>query len=80
MTYHRRYNVLLSIMNTPPEVKSVLKEKASLLQKHDSNLFRKKFRAHITETVKARNKTREVFSEVSSKKKPFSKSPSHSKQ
>ena len=42
ITYHRRLNVLGSVMNSQYQVKSMLKEKASLLQKHDEYLFRKK--------------------------------------
>ena len=33
ITYHRRLNVLMSVMNSQYQVKSMLKEKASLLQK-----------------------------------------------
>ena len=42
ITYHRRLNVLGSVMNSQYQVKSMLKEKASLLQKHDEYLFGKK--------------------------------------
>ena len=81
MTYHRRYNILLNIMNSPSDVKTMLREKATLLEKHDKDLFGKKFRNHITETVKSRNKTREVLNSLSdAKKKPFSKGPSHSQR
>ena len=44
ITYHIRLNVLGSVMNSPYQVKSMLKEKASLLQKHDKYLFGKKFK------------------------------------
>ena len=43
-TYHRRLNVLGNVINSQYQVKSMLKEKASLLQKHDEYLFGRKFR------------------------------------
>ena len=54
ITYHRRLNVLGSVMNSKYQVKSMLKEKASLLQKHDEYLFGKKFRNHIADTIKSK--------------------------
>ena len=74
ITYHRRLNVLGSVMNSRYQVKSVLKEKASLLQKHDEYLFGKKFRNHIADTIKTKKQTKETFIEH---KKPFSFSPLH---
>ena len=53
----------------------MLKEKASLLQKHDEELFGKKFRNHIADTMKSKKQTREIFVERDSKK-PFPYSPS----
>ena len=74
ITYHRRLNVLGSVMNSQYHVKSMLKEKASLLQKHDEYLFGKKFRNHIPDTIKSKKQTKEIFIEH---KKLFSFSPSH---
>ena len=74
ITYHRRLNVLGSVMTSQYQVKSILKEKASLLQKHDEYLFGKKFRNHIADTIKSKKQTKEIFIEH---KKPFSFSPSH---
>ena len=54
ITYHRRMNVLGSVINCQYQVKSMLKEKASLLQKHDEYLFGKKFRNHIVDTIKSK--------------------------
>ena len=54
ITYHRRLNVLGSVMNSQYQVKSMLKEKASLLQKHDEYLFGKKFRKHIADTIRSK--------------------------
>ena len=74
ITYHRRLNMLARVMNSQHEVKSMLKEKASLLQKHDKHLFTKKFRNHIADTIKSKKQTKEIFVEH---KNPLSFSPSH---
>ena len=52
----------------------MLKEKVSLLQKHDKHLFGKKFRSHIADTIKSKTQTKEILIEH---KKPFLFSPSH---
>ena len=54
----------------------MLKEKVSLLQKHDKYLFGKKFSIsnHIADTIKFKKQTKEIFIED---KKPLSFSPSH---
>ena len=67
-------NVLGSVMNSQYQVKSMLKEKASLLQKHGKYLFGKKFRNQTADTIKLKKQTKEIFMEH---KKPFSFSPSH---
>ena len=66
--YHRRLNVLGSVMNSQYQVKSMLKEKASPLQKHDEHLFGKKFMNHTGNTIKTQktnqrdsNRTQEVL-------------------
>ena len=50
----------------------MLKEKVSLLQKHDEYLFGKKLRNHIADTIKSKKQTKEIFVEP---KKPFLFSP-----
>ena len=52
----------------------MLKEKAALLQKHDSELFGKRFRSHIADTIKSKRETREIFTDS---KIPFPWSPSY---
>ena len=52
----------------------MIKEKAALLQKHDSELFGKKFRNCIVDTIKSKRETREIFKDS---KKPFPWSPSY---
>ena len=49
-----------------------VKEKIALLQKHDSELFGKKFRNHIAHTIKSKRETREIFTDS---KKPLPRSP-----
>ena len=74
ITYHRRLNVLGTVMNFQYQVKSMLKENASLLQKHDEYLFGKKFRNHIADTIKSTKQTKEILIKY---KKLFSFSYSH---
>ena len=74
ITYHRRLNVLGCIMNSQYQVKTMLKEKAALLQKHDFELFGKKFMNHIADTIKSKRETGEIFTES---KKPFPWSSSY---
>ena len=69
ITYHRRLNVLGSVMNSQYQVKSML-----LLQKHGEYLFGKKFTNYIADTIKSKKQTKEIFIEH---KKPFPFSPSH---
>ena len=64
-------------MNSQYEVKSMLKEKTSLLPKHDRYLFGKKFKNYIADTIKSKKQTKYIFIEL---KKHFSFSVSHSKR
>ena len=52
----------------------MLKEKAALLQKHDSEFFGKKYRNHIADTIKLKRETREIFTDS---KKSFPWNPSY---
>ena len=75
IAYYRRLNVLGSVMNSQYRVKSMLKGKVSLLQKHDEYLlFGKKFRNQTVDTIKSEKQTKWMFIEH---KKPFSFSLSH---
>lgn len=51
MTYHRRQNVLPKLLSSS-STKETLPEKASLLQKHDVDLFGNKFGEHLVSTTK----------------------------
>ena len=61
ITYHRRLNDLGSVMNSQYQVKSMSKEKVSLLQKHDECLFGKKLRNHIAYTTKSKKQNKALF-------------------
>ena len=50
-------------MNSQYQEKTMLKEKIALLQKPDGELFGKKFRNHIADTIKSKRKTREIFTD-----------------
>ena len=76
ISYQRRYSILLGIVGSPPKIKEMLREEAVLLQKHDTELFGKKFREHITETSKAKKQTLEVFGGQQKKQMPFRGGPS----
>ena len=65
ITYHRRLNLLGSVMNSQCQVKSMLKEKASLLQKYNQYLFGKTFRKHIADTIKSKKQTKEIRTQKS---------------
>ena len=60
-------------MNSQYQGKTMRKEKATLLQKQDSELFGKKFRDHIADTAKSKGEAREIFT---CSIKPFPRSPS----
>ena len=78
--YRRRLNVLECIMNSHTnipdsqyQVNTTLKEKAVLLQKHDSKQFAKKI-GIIDNTIKSKRETREIFT---GSQKPFPQIPSY---
>ena len=59
-------------MNLQYQMKTMLNEKAALLQKLDAEFFRKKVRNHNADTIKSKRETREIFTDS---KKPFPWSP-----
>ena len=61
-------------MNLQYQMKTMLNEKAALLQKHDAEFFRKKVRNHNADTIKSKRETREIFTDS---KKSFPWSPSY---
>ena len=77
--YHRRYNILLSVCS-PQEIKNMLKKKVELLQSNDENLFGKEFSDHLTESVKSKKSSKEVFLKLDDSKKPFRSGTSFQQQ
>ena len=75
LSYNRRFNLLSNMLNDPRRAKSVLKEKAPVLQTNDENLFGKKFRSYVIETERSKKKTVEAFASES-RKQPFQRGPS----
>ena len=45
----------------PSEKHTKIKKKTVLLEKHDSELLRKKFRNHIADTIKSNKETKVFF-------------------
>ena len=74
ISYSRRFNLLSNMLNDPRRAKSVLKEKAPVLQTNDENLFGKKFRSYVIETERSKKKTVEAFASES-RKQPFQLGP-----
>ena len=78
ISYQIRFTILFNLIKFARKAKPLLKVKATLLQKHNGNLFGKKFRTHIIEREKSKKKTMEVFKTTASpskSKKRFSKGP-----
>ena len=51
-----------------------------MLQNNDENLFGKEFRDHLTESVKSKKSSKEVFLKLDDSKKPFRSCPSFQQQ
>ena len=58
----------------------MLKNKVELLQTNDENLFGKEFSDHLTESVKSKKSSKEVFLKLDDSKKPFPFDPSFQQQ
>ena len=70
--YHRRFNALSSVMKDYWKLKETLKEKADLLLGEHRMLFGDKFQNYITEAVKIRQKSEELFKLLNKgKSQPF---------
>ena len=75
-TCHHRFNALSSVMKDHRKLKETLKEKADLLSGEHRMLFGDKFQHYITETVKTRQKSEELFKSMSKgKSQPFRQGP-----
>ena len=58
----------------------MLMNKVELLQTNDENLFGKEFSDHLTESVKSKKSSKEVFLKLDDSKKPFRSGPSFQQQ
>ena len=58
----------------------MLKNKVELLQTNDENLFGKEFSDHLTESVKSKKSSKEVFLKLDDSKKPFRSGTSFQQQ
>ena len=60
--------------------KTQLKNKVELLEINDENLFAKEFSDHLTESVKSKRSSKEVFLKFDDSKNPFRSGPSFQQQ
>ena len=77
--YHQRYNILSSVCSLQ-EAENMLKNKVELVQTNDENLFGKEFSDHLTESVKSKKSSKEVFLKLDDNEKPFRSGPSFQQQ
>ena len=81
LSYRRRLSALNGVMKSTVQAKSILKNKSELLQKENKNLFGKKLRDQISETIKRLTKNRKSCWQVMFLKtlqvdiSPFGKAP-----
>ena len=52
ITHFRRHNILAALNCPAQQSKEMLREEADLLQRHDRNLFGKKFSKHLVASAK----------------------------
>ena len=77
ITCFRRYNILAALNCPAQQSKEMLREEADLLQRHDRNLFGKKFSEHLVFSAKSKKQNIKIFAEKGKKKqKPFRNGPS----
>ena len=78
ISHKRRLNVLKTLLKDPRKTKTLLKEKAALIQESESHLFGKNFRSHKIEIERSKKQSLEVFKGSNEKKNtPFRKDPLH---
>ena len=80
LSYHRPFSALADVIKSTIQAKPMLKNKSELLQK--KNLFDKKFREQISETVKAHKQSKQllasaIFKDATNGNQPFRKGPCH---
>ena len=65
---------------SPQEAKNILKNPVELLQTKHENIFGKEFSEHLTELVKSKKSSKDVFLKLGNNKKPFRSGPSFQQQ
>ena len=76
VTYFRTCNILAALNCPAQQSKEMWREEADLLQRHDRNLFGKKFTEHLVASAISKKKAIEIFAEKDKKQKPFRNGPS----
>ena len=76
ITYFRTCNILAALNCPAQQSKEMWREEADLLQRHDRNLFGKKFTEHLVASAISKKKAIEIFAEKDKKQKPFRNGPS----
>ena len=80
-TYHLWFNAISSVKKDHRKPEETLNEKSDLLSGEHRMLFGDKFQHYITETVKTREKSEELFKSMSkSKSQPFRQGPSQQRK
>ena len=69
ISHKRRLNVLKTLLKDPRKTKTLLKEKAALIQESESHLFGKNFRSHKIEIERSKKQSLEVFKGSNEKKR-----------
>ena len=80
VSYYRRYAMLLSITGSPQKAKEMLRNEGELLQKHDRNLFGKKFQSHISQVSKSKKEALDALAVKKKTSKPPFRSASPPKK
>ena len=68
---YRRSQKFISNMCFPQEAKITLKNKVELMQTNDENIFGKEVSNHLTESVKSKKSSKEVFLKLGNNQKLF---------
>ena len=68
-------NILKTLLKDPRKVKTLLREKAAILQESESHLFGKKIHSYMTEIKHSKKQSPEVFKDSNVKNTPFRKGP-----
>ena len=80
-TYHLWFNAISSVMKDHRKPEETLNEKSDLLSGEHRMLFGDKFQHYITEIVKTRQKSEELFKSMSKgKSQPFRQGPSQQRK